>query len=73
MPAGRLPVSVAAGPGALFALLVPALQPLARAQRPVRPLKHAALLRALPLLRYAPVVLVVPRVAVPRLHTADVI
>ena len=61
---------VAAGPGALLALLVPSLQPLARAQRSVGALEYPALVCALPLLRYASVVLVVPRVAVPRLQPA---
>ena len=60
--------SIAAGPGALFALLVPALEPLAGAQRAVCALEHSALISALALLRHTAVVLVVPRVAVPRLQ-----
>lgn len=61
---------VAARPGALLALLVSSLQPLTRAQRSVGALEHPALVCALPLLRYASVVLVVSRVAVPRLQPA---
>ena len=59
---------VAARPGALLALLVPALEPLGGADGAVRALEHAALGRVISLLCCAPVVLVVPRVAVPRLR-----
>ena len=69
-PPQRAGDSVAARPGALLALLVPALEPLAGAQRAVRALEHPALISALALLRHAAVVLVVPRVAVPRLQPA---
>ena len=60
--------SIAAGPGALLALLVPALEPLAGAQRAVCALEHSAFISFLALLRHAAVVLVEPRVAVPRLQ-----